>query len=255
MNVLIGIPTSGAPSQPFLESLAAVEIPASVTHVSRIVVQGNFVPAQRELIADKAIAQGVDALIMCDDDMVLPPHAFRALLEVLNSDERVGLAGALYYSRDGFRPMTVTDWNSENTTTASVPAFDAAPVRVDGVGFGCVAISAKALMRLAPPYFPGQVYMETEPPRVRVCNEDYLFCATLRSTGYDVVLHAGVRCGHYDRTSGVTVPSAWEPPEVTSQRRVAVMENGAHKLVPFRELPGAGEIHQRTAITYIRPSR
>jgi GT2 family glycosyltransferase len=249
VKVLLGIPTSGAPSAPFLESLAA----ANITSFERMIVPGNFISAQRELITERALAIGADVLVMCDDDMVIPPHAFAELLGVLRNDSACGIAGALYYSRDGFRPMAVDDWSAENTTTASVPAFASRPVRVAGIGFGCVAISCPALARMKPPYFDTHVYIESDPPRVRVCNEDYLFCAKLRAAGYDVVLHAGVRCGHYDRSSDRVFPLQWEDESTTNQRRVAVNQNGTSMLVPYREIAAAAERHDQASLTYVRP--
>src|SRR6185437_13820561 len=68
VKLLLGIPTSGAPTQPFLESLAQLAIPGNVTSLEHYTVQGNFIPAQRELIVERALALGVDALVMCDDD-------------------------------------------------------------------------------------------------------------------------------------------------------------------------------------------
>lgn len=253
MRVLLGIPTSGAPTQPFLESLAGIALPPDV-ELQTITVTGNFISAQRELIVERALEMRADALLMCDDDMVLPPDAFKSLLGLLQNDTSCGLAGALYYSRDGFRPMVVDDWSSENTTTATIPAFDQAPVRVGGVGFGCVAISATALRLLSGPIFETQVYIERNPPRVRICNEDYLFCAKLRSIGYDVILHAGVRCGHYDRASGIVYPVAWEGAAATSQRRIAALVGGGPALVPFSPMEPRGERHVQAPLTYVYPT-
>lgn len=253
MKVLLGIPTSGAPSAPFLESLANVGTPHYVTAFERSIVQGNFVPAQRELIVEKALALGVDAIIMCDDDMVLPQDAFTNLLDIIRNDSACGLAGALYYSRDGFRPMVVDNWDPQNTTSASIPAFSSAPVRVGGVGFGCVAISASALRSLEPPYFDTHIYIERAASRVRVCNEDYLFCAKLRAAGYEVVLHPSVRCGHYDRASNVIRPLEWEPESATAHRRIAVTENGVPTLVQARDVAPQSERHEPARITYVRP--
>lgn len=254
MKLLLGIPTSGAPTQPFLESLAQLAIPGNVTSLEHYTVQGNFIPAQRELIVERALALGVDVLVMCDDDMVLPPNALQLLLSVFANDSACGLAGALYYSRDGFRPMVVDDWDAANTTSATIPAFDDRPVRVAGIGFGCVAVPTAAIRRLQPPYFQTHIYVERDPPRVRVCNEDYLFCNALRGLGYEVILHAGVRCGHYDRSSGTIFPTTWESAALTSQRRIAASVNGKPALVPFKDIASQKETHVEARVTYVRPS-
>ena len=252
MRLLLGIPTGGGPAAPFVESLQNAILPAG-TEFDRYVVTGNFVPAQRELIAERALAMGADILVMCDDDIVLPQDGFVRLLELLEREPRCGLAGALYYSRDGFRPMAVSDWDPNDTTNATVPAFANDPVPVDGIGFGCVAIRVAALAELEPLYFPAHIFVESDAARVRVCDEDYLFCHRLRDRGWSVLLHAGVRCGHYDRGRGRTMPDVWEPPEVTGRRRIAVRRGDEHLLIPYQEIETRGEIHRRAFVEYITP--
>ncbi len=253
MKLFIGIPTSGSPTKPFVESLSALETPATVTSMDRTVVTGNYVPAQRELIVRRALARGADRLLMCDDDMVLPKDALAKLSAVLDEDPACALAGALYYSRDGFRPMAVDKWNPDDTTSANVPGFGEAPVAVDGVGFGCVLLRLDALPSMQPPYFSAHIFIEPTASRVRVCNEDYLFCARLRADSFKVVLHPGVRCGHFDRTSGAVQPEAWENARVTSEPRMAVLKDGIQQLVPLAQSASGTERHESAAISYVWP--
>lgn len=253
MKILLGIPSYGAPSKPFLESLAALELPAGTTAFNHVTVTGNFVPAQRELIVERAIASSADILVMCDDDMVLPKDALVQLSAVFDAQPRCALAGALYYSRDGFRPMAVDDWDPSDTTTATIPAFDDAPVRVAGVGFGCIAIRMAAVLELEPPYFESHVYVEPAAGRVRVCNEDYLFCHRLRAAGWEIALHAGLRCGHYDRERNAVMPHQWEPRERTAIKRMAVVRDGRPALVPFAPAPAHGEHHRAVRVDYVSP--
>lgn len=252
LKLLLGIPSGGAPTRPFLESVAQLKLPESVTAFERALVSGNFVPAQRDLIAERALDYGADVLVMCDDDMVLVPNALVDLCTVLEADPRNGLVGALYYSRDGFRPMVVDRWDERDTRTAVIPAFDRDPVPVDGVGFGCVAIRVSALRDLTPPYFPAHVFIERGAGRVRVCNEDYLFCGRLRRAGHRVLLHAGVRCGHYDRQSDTIAPLTWEPPENTQRERMAAMVDGRPALVEARPAAASTtETHVRATVDYL----
>lgn len=253
MKLFIGIPTSGSPAKPFLESLGTLEIPASISSVDRTVVTGNYVPAQRELIVRRALARSADRLLMCDDDMVLPADALTKLSAVLDEDASCALAGALYYSRDGFRPMAVVNWDAADTTSANIPAFASEPVAVDGVGFGCVLLRLDALLAMETPYFSAQVYIEPDASRVRVCNEDYLFCARLRAANLRVLLHPGVRCGHFDRATGTIHPQAWEDVRVTSEPRMAVLQDGKQQLVPLAPSARGEERHESAAISYVWP--
>jgi hypothetical protein len=246
VKLLIGIPTNGQPTRPFLDALRELALPARVADADRVVWSGNFVPAQREMIARDAIERGVDLLAMIDDDIVVPPDALVRLAGALDADPRAALAGALYYSRDSARPMAVGRWDSRDTTSAAIPAFAGNGVaRVDGVGFGCVVVRMAALQALAPPYFAAHVFVDRAARVVRQCDEDYLLCERVRGAGWHVLLHAGVRVGHYDRATQTTAPARWESDAETDRLRMIVLEPGGTRLVPFDDsLPRDAERHE-----------
>lgn len=253
MQLFIGIPSAGNPAQPFLRSLAELVIPEVFTAVEHATVTGNFVPGQRELLLRKAIAARADFVLMCDDDIIVPHDAVTKLYDVLANNQECALAGALYYARDGMRPMVAANWNSSNTTSAYVPAFDEAnPVLVDAIGFGTMLLRVKALDALRPPFFSTQVFVQTSASQVRICNEDYLLCERLRRAKYSVALHPGVRCGHYDRQSGTTFPQRWEPQERTNVDRMIVCVNGTLELQPYNKLIASSpEQHEMGTLDYL----
>lgn len=243
MNLLIGIPTSGQPARPFIDALTALVLPPSVTNADRVVWTGNFVPVQRDMIARDAVARGADLLAMIDDDVAPPPDALVKLVGALEADVNAAVAGALYYSRDSARPMAVSRWLSTDTTSAAIPAYGGdRVVPVDGVGFGCVVVRVAALRALTAPYFAAHLYVDGASRMVRQCDEDYLLCERLRGAGFGVLLHAGVRAGHYDRGSDTTAPVAWEDDAQTDRVRMIVQDDGRTKLVPFDDtVPRANE--------------
>ncbi|MDQ6930895.1 MAG: glycosyltransferase [Candidatus Eremiobacteraeota bacterium] len=252
MKLVLGIPTAGHPAAPFVESLKGLTLPPQITAIENKTVTGNFVPAQRELLVEFALARHADFLLMADDDMVVPPDAIARLLEPF-SDPATGLTGALYYSRDGSRPMAVAGWDPNDTTGAAIPAFDKTPTSVDGVGFGLVMIRVSALAEMAAPFFPVQIYIERAMARVRVCNEDYLFCKRLRDAGWNVLLHPGVRCGHFDRDSGKTHPLVWETSVQTNSERMMVRKpDGSVGMQSFDGNVGRSvEAHKTAALEYL----
>lgn len=253
LRVLLGVASGGSPTAPFLEALSGLRLPSGAAPLQRSVATGSFVPAQRELIMEDALAGGYDYLFFVDDDIVLPADALILLLETAQADPRTMVVGGLYYSRDSARPIAVANWNSSDTSTAHVPAFSSASTGiVDGIGFGCALLRVAAARALAPPYFPAHVLVERSVRRALLCDEDYLYCERVRHDGGIVRLDARVRCGHYDRKSDSVAPLAWEDDAVTSMPRMVVSENGTQRLVPLDEsAPRVVEVHVPAGLTYI----
>ena len=236
MKLLIGIPTSGQPTRPFLDALALLRMPPSVSNADRVVWSGNFVAVQREMIVRDALARGADTIVMIDDDIVAPPDALERLARALEDEPQAAIAAALYYSRDSARPMVVSRWSSTDTTSAVIPPFSAGTVsRVDGVGFGFVMMRAAALAQLSQPIFAAHAFVDDKHRVVRQCNEDYLLCERVRAAGWHVLLHGGVRVGHFDRATGTTAPDRWETDAESDRTRMFVREGDAVKMVPFDE--------------------
>ncbi len=205
------------------------------------------------MIAREAVQRGCDVLVMIDDDIAAPPDALVRLIGALESDPRAAVVGALYYSRDGARPMVVARWSSHDTSSAAIPPFrSGATAPVDGVGFGCVAIRVAALRALEPPYFGIHLYVDRAARSVRQCDEDYLFCERVRQAGYAVLVDAGVRAPHYDRASGRFAPESWESDDQTDRWRMIVRAGEGTALVPFDDrLPRVEERHERVRADYL----
>lgn len=255
MKLLIGIPTGGQPTRPFLDALRELALPPGIDDADRVVWSGNFVAAQREMIARDAVGRDADLLAMIDDDIVAPPNALVRLVAALEADPKVAIAGALYYSRDSARPMAVARWDSRDTTSAAIPAYAGDAVTpVDGIGFGCIVLRVAALRALTLPYFAAHVFVDQESRVVRQCDEDYLLCERLRNAGWNIILDAGVRVGHYDRASQTTAPARWETDNETNRLRMIVRDNTGTHLIPFDDThPRDAERHQAFDTTLLFP--
>ncbi len=252
-RVLLGVASGGKPAAPFLEGLTKLRLPLVVAELQRSVAVGNFIPAQRELIALDAVAGGYDYLFFVDDDIVLPEDALERLIETAEADPQTGVVGGLYYSRDSARPVTVARWTSADTSSAHVPAFTSTSTGVvDGVGFGCALLRVSVLATLRAPYFPAHIFIERAARRASQCDEDYLYCERVRKAGYVVRLDARVRCPHYNRESASTAPVRWEDDAETSAERMIVAEFGATRLVPLDQSAArVTEHHVRATVDYI----
>jgi len=254
VRLLLGLPTAGSPTAPFLESLSALRAPAGCVDLDRDIVSGNFIPAQRELIFEEALSRRFDVLAMIDDDIAFPPDALEKLTAVLDEDPQTALVGALYYSRDGLRPMAVDRWSGSDTTTALVPAFDdRSAVVVDGVGFGCCVIRLSSIASFQRPFLTAHVVLQSKARWVRIADEDYLFCERLRREGLRVRLHGGVRCKHFDRESQRLMPERWEDDVRTASPRMYVRTPSGESLIaPNESLPRGREDHIKVELDYLK---
>jgi hypothetical protein len=252
-RILLGVASSGHPTEPFLAGLRGLKLPAGVEPLQRSVAVGNYVPAQRELIMGDAIDEMFDYLFFVDDDIALPANALECLLETAEHDLRTAVVGGLYYSRDSVRPVTVADWDSKDTSSAHIPAFTSTgAVAVDGIGFGCALLRVSVARELSAPYFPAHIYIERAARRARLCDEDYLYCERVRGAGYIVQLDGRVRCPHYDRETQTSAPLEWEADGITSVPRMIVQDGGVVRLVPFDPaVPRASERHAQAQLSYI----
>jgi len=253
LRVLLGIATGGSPTKPFHDAIGAMRLPQEVQKLERSIAFGNFVPAQRELIAEAAIDGNFDYLLFLDDDIVFPPNTLAMLLETIEADPQTGVVGGLYYSRDSIKPMAVVDWQSDDTSSAAIPAFSARSTDpVDGIGFGCALLRVSTLRMLTAPYFPVHIYIDRKARRVRLCDEDYRYCERVRRAGQRVRLDARIRCTHYDRETETVAPVLWEPDAETDRLRMLVAEDGVQRLVPFDPtVPRQIETHEAADVVYL----
>lgn len=254
IRVVLGVPSGGSPASPFVEALpAGLAAPEFDVHLGRSVVFGNFIPAQREIVMRDAIDGDYAYLFFVDDDIVLPPNALGMLLATMAADETIAVAGGLYYSRDGARPIVVDGWTSTDTSAAHIPGFTGETVRdVGGVGFGCALLRVSHAAALDPPYFPAHVYIQRRSHTARQCDEDYRYCERVRDAGHRVVLDPRVRCAHYDRAAAMALPHQWETDDATRENRMIVAEENRTRLVPFDpSQPRVVERHENADLVYI----
>jgi hypothetical protein len=252
-RVLLGVASGGSPTAPFVEALAALTLPESVTALERSVAFGNYIPAQREIIMLDALEGNFDYLFFVDDDIVLPPDALVRLIETAEADPETAVVGGLYYSRDAVRPIVVAGWDPDDTTTAFIPPYTSHTTdAVDGIGFGCALLRVAPARALDPPYFPAHVYIERRARVARQCDEDFRYCHRVRAAGHRVRLDARVRCGHYDRARNISYPERWEADEETGTARMIVAGERRPQLIPFAtSAPRMRESHQGADLVYI----
>lgn len=168
-------------------------------------------PAAREALADHALANGMDYMLMVDDDMIIPMDMFERLYErqvdivaPLAFTRNAPHCAVIYKCESGWDPVNKNDYFI-NHFVRNYPENEL--VRCDAVGFGAVLIDMNVIRKMKRPYF------------MSTCGtgEDILFCYNAqKQTGAKVYMDTSVRLGHLSYPLIVTEAYAkhyWEHEE------------------------------------------
>lgn len=154
----------------------------------------------RNRIAQQAIDEGSDYVLMVDSDTVLPSDALRLMLE-----EPVDVLAAccphrpssnVFDGRVNATRLGERDY-TDFYTTADLDALVAAGVRrepIHGCGFGATLVRTGLFRELPWPWFSWTDY-----PDGNCLSEDLSFCERCHDAGVGVWLDPRVRCGHVMR--------------------------------------------------------
>jgi len=148
-------------------------------------------PVARESLADHALAQGMDYMLMIDDDMLVPLDLFEKLY-----DHDVEIVAPLAFTRNsphlpviyrcekGWDPVVKCDYFI-NHFARNYPKNQL--VQCDAVGFGAVLIKMDVIKRMPKPYF------------MSTCGtgEDILFCYNAQQkAGAKIHMDTATKLGH-----------------------------------------------------------
>ena len=234
-RILLGIASGGSPTQPFIEALGRLRLPAGVPTLERSVAFGNYIPAQRELIMHDALDGGYDYLFFVDDDIVLPSDALERLLETIEarSADR-GRRRALLQPRRGAadrRRRLGLERHLHRVRPGRSRRRRSSPSTASASAARSCASRRRASSRR-------RTFRRTSTSSARRASRGsatrtICYCERVRKHGYTVRLDARVRCGHYDRQRKIAFPQTWEPDEVTGTARMIVAGPQRPQLVPF----------------------
>lgn len=149
-----------------------------------------LVPYARERLAEGALAEGCDYLLMIDDDMLAPPDLFYKLA-AHNKD----IVAALAFTRNpDHKPViyeTVEGFSHETGKSYGFTRFvNNYPrnqlVECDAVGFGAVLIKTDVFKKLPQPWFFG---MERT-------GEDITLCVKAKKAGFQIFMDTSLKLGH-----------------------------------------------------------
>lgn len=148
-------------------------------------------PVAREALAKQALADGMDYMLMVDDDMICPMDMFEKLY-----NHHVDIVAPLAFTRNaphlaviyncitGYDPVAKCDYFT-NKFERNYPKNQL--VRCDAVGFGAVLINMEVIRKMKAPYF------------MSTCGtgEDVYFCyQAFKQTGAKVYMDTSCKLGH-----------------------------------------------------------
>lgn len=159
--------------------------------------------ANREYLAEQAIAAGSRYLFMVDDDTVCPNHTLKSLIYEIEKDPKIMVAGGIYGTKEyPSVPLVfkrLGDGAFWNWKVGEV--FDC-----EGLATGCMLIKTDVFKELPKPWFyepheapedESRRVGDTDIPVVHTGGTDDLyFCKKVIDAGYRIVAHGGVLCPH-----------------------------------------------------------
>ena len=160
-------------------------------------VRGYDCAHARNAIAQEAIDESADYVLMVDNDVVLPPDA---LMNLLEHNEQVVLGFYAIRNKkqqyDGRASVFKTGevdfkkaFSAQEMTKYREAGITALPVH--GGGMGCALIKTSVFERLEFPWFSWVQYKDK-----RVLGEDLYFCDKCNNNGITVYVDPRVCCGH-----------------------------------------------------------
>lgn len=199
MRVLIAVPTFESILPDTFQSLWDMDKPCECDFRF---VRGYDCARARNRIADIAIDEGYDAVLMVDSDMKIPKDALTRLLA-----HDVDVVSGWYLRRGAdtrqSNAFRLTDdegrayygYPRESSYHADELKSMDGLVAVHGTGMGCCLIRTEVFGRLSFPWFDWVNYAD----RHGVLSEDLYFCSALGNAGIPLYVDPNVACGHLFR--------------------------------------------------------
>jgi len=223
-RLLYATPTGKHPHPAFVASARTIELTCRSfeRNVHDFLFAAGPVQMARSTIAEHAINDGYDYLLMHDDDLVVNPSSkvgnpLDVWHDVFYREKDVGVIGAVYLRESPMIPAVVMshpDYPEENCHVVS--GLPPAPMAVSGIATGFMMIRVSALRELrdkedgAHTLFRFTFNM-TRWGIVNNTGEDYDFCARMRANGYKVLADARFDTCHIKESGRLAYNQAeWE---------------------------------------------
>lgn len=202
IKVMVGMPSSGV-----IDCIAVDNRLDFMMELARLEMRSNFkfftgntgrcgVNYAREMMAKEAITQGMDYILMIDDDQIVPKNMFERIYNTLKKESADIAAPIVTQRLHPFYPVIYKHRKLDETGSrmSNEIMTDYEPnsvVVADGVGFGVVLISVPFLKRLDKVMPDGMFFSNNN------VGEDIYFCIKARQKlNAKIVVDTSVKVGH-----------------------------------------------------------
>jgi hypothetical protein len=185
----------------FARSLACMAYPIGTSRAFTH-VDDQPLDIAREVLAEKAIANGAKYMLFWDDDIDAPSHGLRYLLATMEQYSDVLACAGIYSARsEPCEPCVFRGVGQGPFWKWKVGEI----FEVDAIGPGFMLINLAKLQSMVRPWFQF-VDESSADPNAEVqqvtTTEDMYFARKAKAAGHRILAHGGVLCKHCDRKSG-----------------------------------------------------
>jgi predicted O-methyltransferase YrrM len=207
-GIMLGI-VSGRGVSP-LEMVPAIVMQSWPSNTNLLIrpVYGANTDQGRILVAKEAVTARCKYLWLVDDDTVPPVDTGRQLAYLLEQNGppngKVMVAAGVYCTRSSPpEPLIFTSQGSGPDWNWKVGEI----LKRWGAGTGCMMINTDLFEHLPEPWFLTTMQVDKKE------SDDLYFCAKVADAGYELLVHGGILCHHYDLASGIayTLPRQSRP--------------------------------------------
>lgn len=193
-SAFVAVPTRGQVDTQVAAAVAQLAIRLGTTpHYERGHVSAGMT---RNLIVNRFLASGMDALVMVDDDVVAAPLAHTIVDRLFEGWDVVAAAYPIFKPELGW-PIPVPAAFIVDRGDYQIVPPSTGVVECDAVGTGCVAIRRDVLEHLMPVPFAETMNDDG----TDIISDDFVFSARAREAGCRIAIDFDVRCDHLVRVS------------------------------------------------------
>ena len=196
MKTLIAIPCMQTVPTPFFKSLLSLQIPVKKEdYVEFTLTENSLIYDARNVMANKAVAEGFDRVLWLDSDMVFDPDLYIRLSDWL--DMGIEYVSGIYFKRNGiphpviYKRVGFTEKDGEQHPSAepfiSYPEGELFEVAATGLG-GCMmttGLTREVKEKFGLPFSP-----------ILGFGEDLSFCRRVEEIGKKMYCDSTIRMGH-----------------------------------------------------------